>query len=188
MADNLTTPVPAGTTLATKDLGAGRQLPLNGILDQAGADAMGLVTAAPAANTLLGRLKAILSALVAGPQTAATSLSVVPNSDGFAVTVSGGATAANQASAATILAAIATAAAANEPSSVYEPVSFASTNLAGGACRAIVAETAGRVNLKQPDGTARANYPLFAGLNPIGALMIDAPSSGTPATGIWAIR
>jgi hypothetical protein len=66
MADNLTTPVPAGTVLATKDLGT-RQLPLNGIADQAGADAMGLVTGAPAANTLLGRLKDIADAITGGP-------------------------------------------------------------------------------------------------------------------------
>ncbi len=72
------------------------------------------------------------------------------------------------------------------PADVYVPVTLGSGNLAGGACRFIVAETAGRVNLKQPDGTARANYPLVAGINPIGALMIDAPTSGTAATGVWA--
>lgn len=77
--------------------------------------------------------------------------------------------------------------ASGAPSVTYVPVTPGSTNLTGGACRAILAETAGRVNLKQPDGTARANFPLQAGYNPIGALMIDAPTSGTAATGVWAI-
>lgn len=192
MADNLTTPVPAGTVLATKDLGT-RQLPLNGLLDQTGADAMGVVTAAPAANTLLGRLKDIADAIIArlpllGTRAAAVSLSVTPTSDGFAVSVNGVATAAKQDLAKTVLDNIQAAATSLEAATVYVPITFASTNLTGGACRAIVAETAGRVKLKQPDGTTvRDNFPLFAGLNPIGALMIDAPSAGTPASGIWAI-
>lgn len=192
MSDNLTTPVPAGTVLATKDLGGGRQLPLNGLLDQAGADAMGAVTAAPAANTLLARLKDIADAIVArlpllGTRTAAGSVSVTPASDGFAVSVNGVATAAKQDLAKTVLDNIQAAATSLEAATVYVPIAFASTNLTGGACRAIIAETAGRVKLKQPDGTVRDNFPLFAGLNPIGALMIDAPTAGTAATGIWAI-
>jgi len=191
MADNLTTPVPAGTVLATKDLGT-RQLPLNGLLDQTGADAMGVVTAAPAANTLLGRLKDIADAIIArlpllGTRTAAGSVSVTPASDGFAVSVNGVATAAKQDLAKTTLDAVLAAVVASEPASVYVPVTLGNTNLTGGACRSIVAETAGRVNLKQPDGTVRNNYPLFAGLNPIGALMIDNPATGTAASGVWAI-
>lgn len=229
MSDNLTTPVPAATVLATKDLGT-RQLPLNGILDQAGADAVGLVTTSPAANTILGRLKDIVSALIAGPKTGATSLSVVPNSDGFAVTVVGVsteatlaaasaklpaslgakagsasfsivpasdasfaitsatmATAANQETIIASLAAIAASVNAAKPAPVYVPIALGSSNLTNGACTAIVAEVAGRVNLKQPDGTARANYPLQAGLNPIEALVIDAPTSGSAANGVWAL-
>lgn len=191
MSDNLTTPVPAGTVLATKDLTT-RQLPLNGLADQTGADAMGLVTAAPAANTLLARLKDIADAIIArlpllGARTTAGSLSVTPSSDGFSVSVTGVATAAKQDTAQTTLAAIQAAATALEPASAYVPITFGSGNLTGGACRAIIAETAGRVKLKQPDGTTRDNFPLFAGLNPIGALMIDAPTAGTAATGIWAI-
>ncbi len=75
----------------------------------------------------------------------------------------------------------------SDPVDIYVPVTLGSGNLPDGACNAINAETAGRVNLKQPNGTARANYPLTAGYNPIGALMIDAPSSGTAATGVWAL-
>jgi len=63
MADNVTTPVPAGTALATKDV-AGVQYPRTLIADEAGSDAVGAVGAAPAANTILGRLKAIADALL----------------------------------------------------------------------------------------------------------------------------
>jgi hypothetical protein len=74
-----------------------------------------------------------------------------------------------------------------KPSAIYVPVTLGSTALAGGSCRAIMAEVAGRVNLTQPDGTARANYPLIAGYNPIKARIIDNPSSGSAATGVWAL-
>jgi hypothetical protein len=60
MADNLTTPVADGKTLAAKDIGgAGILYPWNLIADGAGADLFGLVTAAPAAFSVLGRLKTI---------------------------------------------------------------------------------------------------------------------------------
>ena len=63
MADNLTTPVPDGATLATKDLG-GVHIPKSTIVDQTGADAMGIAADSPGATTLLGRLKAITDALL----------------------------------------------------------------------------------------------------------------------------
>jgi hypothetical protein len=171
MADNPVTPITAGTALATKDIG-GVQYPKSLITDQVGADVMGLLTANPDPLSFLGRLKAIATALAGlpaslGPKAGAASMSIVPATD------AGLATAAKQDT--------------SGPSNVYVSIAFASTNLTGGACKAIVAEVAGRVNLKQPDGTPRANYPLVAGLNPIGALMIDAPTSGTAATGIWAL-
>lgn len=168
MADNLTTPFPTGTVLRTKDTGSGH-LPESLLTDSVGIDAIGDVAASPAANTLLGRLKALATALAAqlpatlGTKVGTASLSVVPASDGFAVTTDAGS------------------------SRTYVPITPGAGNLAGGACRAIVAEVAGRVNLKQPDGNARSNFPLVAGVNPIGALMIDAPTSGTAATGIWAL-
>ncbi|WP_313534387.1 hypothetical protein [Sphingomonas sp.] len=62
MVDNVTTPVDAGKVLAFKDIG-GILFALNLIADAAGTDVMGLVTASPAANTLLGRLKAIADLL-----------------------------------------------------------------------------------------------------------------------------
>jgi hypothetical protein len=62
MADNVTTPVEAGKVLALKDI-AGVLFAWNLLADAAGADAMGLVTASPAANTLLGRLKAVADLL-----------------------------------------------------------------------------------------------------------------------------
>lgn len=63
MADNLTSPVPAGTKIASKDVG-GVHIPRNIITDEAGVDAIGAVGASPAANTLLGRLKAIADAVL----------------------------------------------------------------------------------------------------------------------------
>jgi hypothetical protein len=72
------------------------------------------------------------------------------------------------------------------PVSVYVPVTLGSTTITG-TCRAILAETAGRVNLTQPDGTARTNVPLTAGVNPIKANAITSPTSGTAATGVWAL-
>lgn len=77
MAD-VTTPVPDATALGL--LVAGRLLGFNLLNDTAGADAMGLVTASPAAFTLLGRLKAIsdntdgLESLVTATNTLLTTL------------------------------------------------------------------------------------------------------------------
>ncbi|PTD19906.1 hypothetical protein CV103_12005 [Sphingomonas fennica] len=51
-----------GSVLGTKDIG-GVHLPKNVIVDQAGADAIGLVASDPAANSVLGRLKAIFDRL-----------------------------------------------------------------------------------------------------------------------------
>lgn len=106
MADNVTSP--AGPSFRTKDTGTAH-IPLVGLLDQANVDALGLVATNPAANTLLGRLKAIADALgveggyldtvealltalnsyvdglegllAKGPQTAALSLSTTPSTD-----------------------------------------------------------------------------------------------------------
>ena len=75
----------------------------------------------------------------------------------------------------------------SDPATAYVLVTPGSTALADGPCRAVNAETAGRVNLKQPDGTVRENYPLVAGYNPICASVIDEPTAGTAATGIWAL-
>lgn len=52
-------------------------------------------------------------------------------------------------------------------------------------CQCIIAEVAGRVNLTQPDGVVRANFPLFAGYNPVKAKVVNDPTSGTAATGVW---
>lgn len=62
MADDFTTPVADGKTFAAKEIAA-KLYPWNLLADGAGADAMGLVTASPAANTLLGRLKEIADAI-----------------------------------------------------------------------------------------------------------------------------
>lgn len=79
MADNFDTPVADGKTFAAKDIG-GVLFAKNLLSDTAGADAMGLVDPNPAANTLLGRLKAIADAVTAqsayvdGLEALATSL------------------------------------------------------------------------------------------------------------------
>lgn len=70
---------------------------------------------------------------------------------------------------------------------IYVPVTLGSTALANGTCRAVVAEVAGRVNLTQDDGTVRENYPLVSGVNPVRAKVINAPTAGTAATGVWAL-
>ena len=55
-------------------------------------------------------------------------------------------------------------------------------------CQCIIAEVAGRVNITMPDGTAVVNFPLAAGFNPVKAQVINNPSAGTAATGIFLGR
>lgn len=69
----------------------------------------------------------------------------------------------------------------------YVPITLGATVLADGICRGINAEVAGRVNLTQADGVVRENYPLTAGYNPVSAKVINAPTAGTAATGVWAL-
>lgn len=64
MADNITTPTPDGKILAFKEVG-GILYAWNLLADAAGVDALGLVAASPAANTMLGRMKAIQDAVAA---------------------------------------------------------------------------------------------------------------------------
>jgi len=78
MAD-VTTPLADGTVVGL--LVGDRLLSFNLLNDTAGADAMGLVSSTPAANTLLGRLKAVADALggeltTALPSDAATATGV----------------------------------------------------------------------------------------------------------------
>jgi hypothetical protein len=63
MSDNLITPA-TGAVLATKEIG-GVHFPQNLLADLAGADVLGAVAATPAANSVLGRLKAIADAVTA---------------------------------------------------------------------------------------------------------------------------
>lgn len=69
--------------------------------------------------------------------------------------------------------------------SVYVPVTKAdATDLPGGICRALWVGTAGTANLVQTDGTARADFPLLAGLNPVMVLQVQL---GGTADDIWAL-
>lgn len=67
------------------------------------------------------------------------------------------------------------------------PVTLGSSALANGECKAIWAATAGTVNLTFASGRTAASFPLMAGVNPIRATVINTPSSGTAATGVWAL-
>jgi hypothetical protein len=66
-------------------------------------------------------------------------------------------------------------------------VTLGSAALANGECKAILANAAGTVNLTFADGTTATSFPLQAGYNPIRATVINTPSSGTAATGVWAL-
>ena len=76
------------------------------------------------------------------------------------------------------------AASSISPAMVYAPVTKANSNLAGGACYALLVGTAGTANLMQLDGTIRANVPLQPGYNPIGCLQVR---TGGDADNIWAL-
>ena len=78
---DLTTPVPDATPIG--EMIGGKLHGLSLLRDTAGADAMGLVDPAPAANTLFGRLKAIVDAIL---RTApATRIFTITASDTVAV-------------------------------------------------------------------------------------------------------
>lgn len=64
MTDNVTTPIAASTKFKTKDTGTNGHLPGHVLYDSAEAEVVGLVTASPASNTILGRLKDLLSLIV----------------------------------------------------------------------------------------------------------------------------
>lgn len=66
-------------------------------------------------------------------------------------------------------------------------VTLGSAVLANGECKAILANAAGVVDLTFAGGGTAVNFPLQAGYNPIRATVIDAPTSGTAATGVWAL-
>jgi hypothetical protein len=63
MTDNITAPI-SGKTFKTKDTGTNGHMPGHVLYDEAEAEVLGKVTASPAANTVLGRLKDILSLVV----------------------------------------------------------------------------------------------------------------------------
>lgn len=70
MADDLTTPIPDGTIIATKEISAGKHAPKKVLVDTAGAEVIGLVTASPTANTVLARLKDLLTGIILAAGTA----------------------------------------------------------------------------------------------------------------------
>lgn len=64
MADNVTTPLPSSTKFKTKETATNGHMPAHALFDTAEAEVLGLVTTSPAANTVLGRLKDLLSLIV----------------------------------------------------------------------------------------------------------------------------
>jgi hypothetical protein len=66
-------------------------------------------------------------------------------------------------------------------------VTLGSTALANGECKAILAEVGGAVDLTFVDGRVAVNFPLQVGYNYIRATIIDEPTAGTAATGVWAL-
>lgn len=73
----------------------------------------------------------------------------------------------------------------NASASIYVPiVPDDDVDLPNGVCRGINCGTAGTVNLHQPDGTLREDYPLQKGYNPIQALRV---LTGGSADDMWAL-
>lgn len=64
MTDNITTPIPASTKFKTKDAGSNGHMAGHVLYDEAEAEVLGRVTASPTANTVLARLKDILTGVV----------------------------------------------------------------------------------------------------------------------------
>lgn len=64
MADNVTTPLTDGTVFKTKETASNGHMPGHVLYDSAEAEVLGTVTASPTANTVLGRLKDLLSLIV----------------------------------------------------------------------------------------------------------------------------
>jgi hypothetical protein len=63
MTDNITTPIPSSTTFKTKDTGAHGHMPAHVLFDTSENEVMGTVTSSPTANTVLGRLKDVQTAM-----------------------------------------------------------------------------------------------------------------------------
>jgi hypothetical protein len=70
------------------------------------------------------------------------------------------------------------------PALVYAPITPGASDLPGGACKGIWCGVAGTANLVQLDGTARPNFPLIAGFNPV---IVRAVNVGGTATNLWAM-
>ena len=173
MADNVTTPIADGTAMATKDLG-GVHIPKNAIVDQAGADAVGLVTTTPAANTILGRLKAIYDALTS-PASGIFFPTTQPVSAASLPLPTGAATSAKQDA---IKASIDATALVLPPF----PITPHASNALPRQITAISLQEAGDVTFRAPGAGSDETVSLPAGMFPFPATHIRV--SGTTATGL----
>ena len=72
---------------------------------------------------------------------------------------------------------------ASDPADDYIPVTLGASELPDGVCKAILCSGDGFLNLTTARGVARASVPVFAGINPLRAKVINTPTSGAaPAT------
>ena len=66
-----------------------------------------------------------------------------------------------------------------DPAEDYVPISPGTSELAGGLCRAILCSEDGTLNLTNALGVEREDIPVGKGINPLSALIIDDPTTGT---------
>jgi len=74
-----------------------------------------------------------------------------------------------------------------QPSEFYLAVTPGGTALANGACRAILCDEDGALNLTDLSGAVRANVPVQKGYNPLVASVINTPSAGSAPGVVYAI-
>jgi hypothetical protein len=183
MADNLTTPIPDDTELASKDIG-GVQYPKNLLTDHAGADVLGTVTESPTANTVLGRLKAAVDGLVevaallqgeltvAGdfyPETQPVSATALPLPTGAATAEKQDAVKASIDATALV--------------GIPFPITPHASNALARPTKAISVQVAGTLVFRPPSGSEDITISVPAGLLPIPATHIRATSTATGLTG-----
>lgn len=75
----------------------------------------------------------------------------------------------------------------SNPSGDYPAVTPSSSELAGGLCRAILCDEDGALDLTDQTGAVRVNVPVQKGYNPLRAIVIDEPTSGTAPGAVFAL-
>lgn len=173
-----TTPLPAGTDIAETIGGKAHSRAI--LFDVAGADAMGAVGASPAANTMLGRLKAIADAIatVVGHVDGIEGLLTALNGyvDGLEAALAAQATAAKQDEAKAAIQALA-------PSAAPFAITPHATNALERQIRAISVVTGGDITFRYPGEGADRTITVPAGFYPLSATHIRATTTASGLTG-----